>query len=85
MAKVVKKAETGSALVVVDLVNDFVTGVFGNERAVRTAEKTAKFLEKVGNTLPLIFTMDTHLENDPEFAVSSICQPGLPSPQGEFQ
>ena len=33
MAKVVKKAETVSALVVVDLVNDFVTGVFGNERA----------------------------------------------------
>ena len=69
MAKVVRKAGAGSAIVVVDLVNDFVTGVFGNGRAVRTAERTAEFLQKVGNTLPLIFTMDTHLENDPEFAV----------------
>jgi len=69
MAKVVRKTEAGSAIVVVDLVNDFVTGVFGNERALRTAVRTGEFLQKVGNRLPLIFTMDTHLENDPEFAV----------------
>ena len=69
MAKSLRRAGSGSAIVVVDLVNDFVTGVFGNERAVRTAERIATFLRKVGGSLPLIFTLDTHLENDPEFAV----------------
>ena len=69
MAKIVKKREMKSAIVVVDLVNDFVSGVFGNERAQQTVRKTSMFLERVNGSLPLIFTQDTHIENDPEFAV----------------
>jgi len=64
-----KSTDEKSALVIVDLVNDFVSGVFGNERAQRTAKKTSVFLEKINDSVPVIFTLDTHLENDPEFAV----------------
>lgn len=60
---------SGSAIVVVDLVNDFVKGIFGSEEAKKTAMRTKKFLDQIGEKYPLIFTMDSHLENDPEFRV----------------
>ncbi|MEM0155925.1 MAG: isochorismatase family cysteine hydrolase [Thermoplasmataceae archaeon] len=58
-----------SAIVVVDLVNDFVNGVFGSEEAKKTALRTRGFLDKLRGKYQVIFTMDSHLENDPEFRV----------------
>lgn len=59
----------GRAVIVVDLVNDFVRGVFGNERGEATARQTQAFLKEIGGNVPVIFTMDNHLVNDPEFKV----------------
>ncbi len=60
---------TGKAVIVVDLVNDFVIGRFGSEAAVSVAERTAEFLRWLSGRIPVIFTMDTHIMNDPEFRV----------------
>ena len=58
-----------SALVVVDIVNDFVTGVFGSERGRETAERIASVIQRVEGKIPVIFTKDSHIEDDPEFKV----------------
>ncbi|MDS0256627.1 cysteine hydrolase [Thermoplasmatales archaeon AK] len=57
------------SILIIDLVNDFVTGKFGSERAVKVVSSTVKILEKVSVKVPVIFTLDTHIKNDPEFAV----------------
>ena len=54
--------------VVVDLVNDFVEGKFGSRRALEVTKKTSGFLSERKNDL-IIFTMDSHIPNDPEFRV----------------
>ncbi|MEM0158843.1 MAG: isochorismatase family cysteine hydrolase [Thermoplasmataceae archaeon] len=59
----------GKGIIVVDLVNDFVTGKFGSKEAVRVVSKVRQLLEKIGPDIPVVFTLDTHIENDPEFAV----------------
>lgn len=56
------------AYVVVDLVNDFVNGKFGSKEAAAVASKTAGVLRSM-NKIPIIFTMDSHIKNDPEFKV----------------
>ncbi len=58
-----------SAWIIIDLVNDFVTGKFGSESAVQVASKTRSVMENSGDRLIRIFTLDTHIPNDPEFAV----------------
>ena len=58
-----------SAIVVVDLVNDFVTGVFGSEKGRETADRVVSVLERVDGKIPVVFTMDSHLPDDPEFEV----------------
>lgn len=58
-----------SALVVVDLVNDFVTGKFGSDQAVKVAEKTERFLRDLDGKIEVVFTLDTHIPDDPEFKV----------------
>ncbi|MFG1519446.1 MAG: isochorismatase family cysteine hydrolase [Thermoplasmataceae archaeon] len=58
-----------SAILVVDLVNDFVSGKFGGDASREVSRKSAVFLEKVNGRIPIIFTMDTHIKNDPEFKV----------------
>ncbi|EQD79252.1 isochorismatase hydrolase, partial [mine drainage metagenome] len=60
---------SGIAVIVVDLVNDFVSGKFGNDRAREVAENTGKFLKKLNGRYPVIFTLDTHVHGDPEFKV----------------
>ncbi len=57
-----------SAVLAVDMINDFITGKFGN----KSAENAAKLAETVlGNELkiPVIFACDAHIKNDPEFNV----------------
>ncbi|MGC8515095.1 MAG: cysteine hydrolase family protein [Thermoplasmata archaeon] len=55
--------------IIVDMVNDFVTGKFGSEAAVAAAKNTGKALSKVVDKLPVVFTLDTHVPDDPEFKV----------------
>ena len=57
------------AYVAVDLVNDFVTGKFGSQRAVDVANRAARFLSSLPAGSEVIFTLDTHVKDDPEFAV----------------
>lgn len=59
----------GSALVVVDLVNDFITGVFGSPHAKDVADRASGVASRASASMPVIFTMDSHIEGDPEFQV----------------
>ena len=56
------------AFVVVDLVNDFVEGKFGSNRALEVTKKASRFLSERNHDL-IIFTMDSHIPDDPEFRV----------------
>ncbi|MGC8506263.1 MAG: cysteine hydrolase family protein [Thermoplasmata archaeon] len=61
--------EKKPAVIVVDLVNDFVSGVFGSKRSEDVSRKAAAFLDGIEGLVPVVFTMDTHIKNDPEFRV----------------
>lgn len=60
-----------TAVVVIDMINDFVTGVFKSERAVKIVpniKRLLKFARKQG--VPIVYATDAHLPNvDPEFEV----------------
>jgi len=60
-----------TAVVVIDMINDFVTGVFKSERAAKIIPNIKRLLEfarKQG--VPIIYATDAHLPNvDPEFEV----------------
>ncbi len=58
-----------SALIVVDIVNDFVSGILGSEKSTEVSIRIADFLRVVGGKSDVIFTLDTHIPNDPEFKV----------------
>lgn len=60
---------TKSAVIVVDIVNDFVSGVFGSEKAMQVSMEIETFLRDLGSDVLKIFTLDTHIPNDPEFKV----------------
>ncbi len=60
---------TECAWVVVDLVNDFVSGKFGSPGAVEVARKTSSVISQLNGKVELVFTLDTHILNDPEFRV----------------
>ncbi len=57
-----------SCILIVDMINDFVTGKFGSQKAIETVEKADKILQKISN-VPIIFAKDSHIKNDPEFNV----------------
>lgn len=57
------------AWIIVDLVNDFVTGKFGSDDAVRVAEKTGELLSLLQGRVPVVFTLDSHVLDDPEFKI----------------
>ena len=58
-----------TAFLVVDLVNDFVIGKFRSKKSEEVAKKAAVFLGNVPAGSEIIFTLDTHVKNDPEFRV----------------
>lgn len=58
-----------SAVIVVDLVNDFVSGKFGSEQAKKVAVRTGNFLDDLNGKVDVVFTLDTHIPDDPEFKV----------------
>ena len=45
-----------AAWVIVDLVNDFVSGKFGSERGKAVAADTAKLLDRLKDKLLVVFT-----------------------------
>ena len=57
------------AWIIVDMVNDFVTGKFGSEAAVAAAKNTGLALSRVDEKLMVVFTLDTHVPDDPEFSI----------------
>ena len=69
-----------AAWIIVDLVNDFVSGRFGSERSVRVAEKTAELIRRIDGLIQIVFTLDTHIPGDPEFRVwGEHCLQGTPA------
>ncbi len=56
-------------IIVVDLVNDFISGKFGSPQAEETTNRASRFLHELNNRFPVVFTMDSHFPNDPEFQV----------------
>ncbi len=58
-----------SALIIVDMVNDFVTGKFGSESAREVLKRMPKTIRNAEGKMEIVFTLDTHIENDPEFKV----------------
>ena len=58
-----------SALLVVDIVNDFVSGIFGSENSTEVSIRISDFLRLANGKADVIFTLDTHIPNDPEFKV----------------
>lgn len=63
-----KDAQNDEAIIVVDIVHDFVDGKFGSERAESTAAKIVEFLRDVRRK-EVILTADTHVKDDPEFEI----------------
>ncbi len=64
MRKTVEK----TAIIVVDLVHDFVDGKFGSDHAKEVAGKTREFLLGSKN-MEIVMTRDCHIRDDPEFSV----------------
>jgi nicotinamidase-related amidase len=58
-----------AAWIVIDLVNDFVSGRFGSPRSIQVAKKTGEVIRNIGGLIQVVFTMDTHIPDDPEFKV----------------
>ena len=56
-------------IIIVDMVNDFVSGKFGSETKQSLASKIGETLHRIPENIPLIFTQDSHILNDPEFRV----------------
>ncbi len=59
---------SNEAIIVVDIVHDFVDGKFGSERALKTASDIIEFLKRVKRR-EVILTADTHVRDDPEFSI----------------
>jgi len=60
-----------TAVVVIDMINDFVTGVFKSERAAKIVPNIKRLLEYARKKrVPIVYVTDAHLPNlDPEFEV----------------
>ncbi len=60
-----------TSVVVIDMVNDFVAGVFKNERAEKIIPNVKQLLNFArGNKIPVVYVNDAHLPNvDVEFDV----------------
>lgn len=59
-----------SAVLIIDMINDFVTEKFENERAQKIVPNIRKLLETArSEKIPIIYVRDAHPEDDPEFEV----------------
>lgn len=60
-----------SAILVIDVINDFVSGVLGSERASRIVPNVSKLLTRAReNHIPIIYVTDAHHQGiEPEFEI----------------
>jgi len=60
-----------TAVIVIDMINDFVSGVFKNDRAAKIIPNIKALLNHARRTkVPIVYATDAHLPNvDPEFDV----------------
>lgn len=59
-----------AVVVVVDMINDFVTGKFGNERTRSIVPNIVSLLEKARKQdIPVIYLVDAHSRTDPELDI----------------
>jgi len=60
-----------TALIVIDMINDFVTGVFKSDRAAKIVPNVKTLLDFARKKkIPIVYATDAHLPNvDPEFDV----------------
>nr|WP_321315972.1 isochorismatase family cysteine hydrolase [uncultured Ligilactobacillus sp.] len=58
------------AVVVIDMVNDFVTGKFANPRAEKIIPDFKNLIDKAHEkNIPVIYVSDAHLPHDPELKI----------------
>lgn len=58
------------AVIIIDMVNDFVTGKFKNERAQKIIPATQQLINKAhANNVPVIYCSDAHLPKDFELSI----------------
>ncbi len=58
------------AIIVVDMINDFVTGKLGSERAVKIVPNIAALLKKARKQgIPVIYLRDAHTATDKEMSI----------------
>ena len=60
-----------TAVIVIDMINDFVTGVFKSDRAAKIVPNVKTLLDFARKKkIPIVYATDAHLPNvDPEFSV----------------
>ena len=56
-------------ILIVDVINDFVSGKFGNDGAIKAAKRAEETLNKLNKNIIIIFAGDAHIKQDPEFNV----------------
>ena len=56
-------------ILIIDMINDFVSGKFGNNEAIKTVRKAEETLDKLNKNIKIIFAKDSHIKQDPEFNV----------------
>ena len=67
---VIVSGNMSKTVIVVDMVNDFVTGKFGNERTQSIIPNIASLLEKARKqNIPVIYMVDAHSRSDPELDI----------------
>ncbi len=58
------------ALIIVDMIHEFVDGKFGSERARKAVPKIKELIDfGRKNSWPIIYAKDSHEENDPELKI----------------
>lgn len=58
------------AVLVIDMIKDFVTGKFENERAKEIVPNIKRLLESARSSdKPVVYISDSHSEEDPEFSI----------------
>lgn len=57
-------------LIIVDMINDFITGKFGSERALNIVPNVASLISKARKKdIPIIFLRDSHKSTDIEMSI----------------
>jgi len=61
---------TGAAVIVIDMINDFVSGVYGGPRAEAMVPRIRGLINAARNAgVPVIYVTDAHVADDVEFRV----------------